>query len=410
MDASVNTLAAARPAARSDSIAIPWFLYATIFGSASIVIGGIWDISWHRSIGRDTFWSPPHLAIYLGGVVAGLASAWVIFKTTFAGDPEERAAGVRIWGLRGPLGAFLCSWGAVAMLTSAPFDNWWHDAYGLDTKILSPPHVVLALGIIIIQLGAMITALALQNRHQSLTLALAPAAPGSGGRDEPGPRLRRLRIMFVFAAGIVLVAIYLTMLEYMGRWFMHSSIFYRIGCAAYPALLVAAARASGLRWPAAATAAVYMGTLALMLWVLPLFPAEPKLGPVRTQITHMVPLAFPLLLIAPALAVDVLIRRWGPGRDWLLSVWLGVAFFLVFLGAQWAFANFLISPLARNYVFGAHYLPYFMSADGPYRFRFLNWDGSDAALIKGLATAAGLAVVSSRIGLWWGNWMRRVQR
>ena len=33
------------------------------------------------------------------------------------------------------------------MLTSAPFDNWWHNAYGLDVKIVSPPHTLLILGI-----------------------------------------------------------------------------------------------------------------------------------------------------------------------------------------------------------------------------------------------------------------------
>ena len=33
------------------------------------------------------------------------------------------------------------------MITSAPFDNWWHEAYGLDVKILSPPHMLLAAGI-----------------------------------------------------------------------------------------------------------------------------------------------------------------------------------------------------------------------------------------------------------------------
>src|SRR4029078_6127541 len=45
-------------------------------------------------------------------------------------------------------GAFVAVWGAAAMLISAPFDNWWHDAYGLDVKILSPPHMVLPLGIL----------------------------------------------------------------------------------------------------------------------------------------------------------------------------------------------------------------------------------------------------------------------
>ena len=42
---------------------------------------------------------------------------------------------MRIFGLRAPLGAFMCGWGALAMLTSAPFDNWWHEAYGLDVKV-----------------------------------------------------------------------------------------------------------------------------------------------------------------------------------------------------------------------------------------------------------------------------------
>jgi len=32
------------------------------------------------------------------------------------------------------------------MLASAPFDDWWHNAYGLDVRIISPPHMVLAAG------------------------------------------------------------------------------------------------------------------------------------------------------------------------------------------------------------------------------------------------------------------------
>jgi hypothetical protein len=31
-------------------------------------------------------------------------------------------------------------------------------------------------------------------------------------------------------------------------------------------------------------------------------------------------------------------------------------------------------------------------------------------LRRGLAIATGLAFVSARFGLWWGNWMSRVQR
>ena len=38
-----------------------WPLYAVLGASLGIVVGLIWDISWHRTIGRDTFWAPPHL-------------------------------------------------------------------------------------------------------------------------------------------------------------------------------------------------------------------------------------------------------------------------------------------------------------------------------------------------------------
>src|SRR5207248_9695682 len=88
------------------------------------------------------------------------------FSTTFAREPARRVGAVRIWGLYGPLGAFICCWGGVGMVTSAPFDNWWHNAYGLDVKILSPPHVVLILGMLAIRFGAVILILGEMNRAQ----------------------------------------------------------------------------------------------------------------------------------------------------------------------------------------------------------------------------------------------------
>src|SRR5213596_3241687 len=77
--------------------ALPWYLVATLLGSTSIALGLLWDISWHATIGRDTFWTPAHMAIYLGGALAGAACGWLVLKTTFAGTPEQRAAGVSFW-------------------------------------------------------------------------------------------------------------------------------------------------------------------------------------------------------------------------------------------------------------------------------------------------------------------------
>ncbi|MGA9773413.1 MAG: hypothetical protein WBV94_30560 [Blastocatellia bacterium] len=404
MDASLSAMTAARQSTKTQSLAIPWFVYAALFGSTSIIIGGEWDISWHQSIGRDSFWSPPHLAIYLGGIVAGLASAWVVLKTTFKGTVEQRGAGIRLWGFTGPLGAFFCIWGALAMLTSAPFDDWWHNTYGLDTEILSPPHVVLALGIAVIQVGAIITALALQNRNEQAADAGDPMAI---------KRRIWLRVMCVYAAGMLLKSASVMTWTYMQRGFMHSSIFYQVGCFVLPLFIIPVARASRLRWPATAMTAVYFAMSLGLLWILPLFPAEPKLGPIRQHITHLIPLEFPILLIFPAIAIDILMRRVGEKRDWLLSLLLGVAFFAVLFAVHWPFGNFLQSPLSRNWIFATDQFGYYVGTNWyNYRHLFYSWamDSSPTALIIGLLLAIPLGILSSRLALAWGNWMRSVRR
>src|SRR5207249_4338330 len=75
---------AAAPSAPRGAVGVPWFVWAAVIAATSAKVGILWDISWHRSIGRDTFWTPAHMAIYLGGVLAGLSCGWVVLKTTFA--------------------------------------------------------------------------------------------------------------------------------------------------------------------------------------------------------------------------------------------------------------------------------------------------------------------------------------
>ena len=382
---SVTTAVAPR------ATAVPWFVRAVLVASTSAVVGVIWDISWHRSIGRDTFWTPAHLAIYLGGVLAGVSCGWLVLKTTFAGTPEQRAAGVSFWGFRGPLGAWVCIWGAIAMIASAPFDNWWHNAYGLDVKVLSPPHTILALGFTGIQLGAMLLVLALQNR-----------AATDAGRRVYG-------LMLAYGAAILLQNIAIMGIEQVGFANLgHNALYYKVAAGALPLLLVAVARATRLAWPATTAAACYMAISLVMVWILQLFPATPKLAPVFNPVTRMVPPPFPLLLVVPAAALDLLMRRLGPSRDWSLSLLAGFAFLAVFAVVQWFFTEFLLSPHARNFFFGVDQWDY-SSRLGPWRYQFWRLPG-DPVTLRSLAIAAGFAVVSTRLGLWWGNWMARVQR
>src|SRR3954468_24322133 len=160
LDPSVRK--AASPVARRVSRIAAWHAYTAAFAAACVMIGVYWDISWHMSIGRDSFWTPAHLLIQAGGLIAGISSGYVALRTTFGGTEAERAATVSFWGFRAPLGAWICVWGCGAMLTSAPFDNWWHNAYGLDVQIISPPHTILAIGIFSIVIGALLLTLAEQ--------------------------------------------------------------------------------------------------------------------------------------------------------------------------------------------------------------------------------------------------------
>ena len=374
---------------RTATSTLSWAIYAVLFASTSVVLGVIWDISWHRTIGRDTFWTPAHLGIYLGGVVSGLTCGWLALRTTFAGSADDRAAAVRFWGFRAPFGAWVSIWGAIAMLTSAPFDDWWHNAYGLDVKIISPPHMVLAAGIGGIQLGAMLMALASQNR--------------AGGTR------RDLNRLFLLGAGLLVLLAATVATEYTQRWDMHQSLFYQVSAGVFVFFLVSAARAARTKWPATTVALVYSALTMVMLLVLPLFPGQPLLGPIYVQVDRFMPPDFPLLLVVPALVIDLLIRRSNPGgwRDWGLAAALAVAFVVTFLAVQWPFADFLVSPWARNDLFGSHRMDYGVPPEIQQRFYELNPPDNVAV---GVPIAIAIGFVSARFGLWWGNWMSRVRR
>jgi hypothetical protein len=378
--------------------AAAWPRSAVLISSAAIVAGILWDISWHKTVGRDTFWTLPHLLEQLGAMVAGASCGWLVLHTTFAGSARDRAESVRFWGFRGPLGAWVTIWGTFVMLTSAPFDNWWHNAYGLDVKIMSPPHMVLAVGMISVVLGGMLLVLAGQNR--------------ATGTEE----VRQLARGFTFAGGLLVVMVATMISEYSSRPNnMHQPLFYQVAAGAFPVLLVALGRSGRRRLPATASAAVYMGIILAMLWILPLFPAQARLAPIYTPVTHMVPPEFPLLLIVPALAIDLLLQRVGRRHDWPLAAGLGLAFVLLLVVTQWWLGEFLLSPAARNFFFAADQWPY-MVQPGPWQHRFWgvpkdaagNLDGP--ALARGLAFAALIAVGSARVGLWWGNGISRVMR
>ena len=291
---------------------IPWYLWCSALAVTSAYVGGYWDISWHRSIGRDTFWSAPHMAIYACGVLAGISSAYLIFTTTFGGTIRAarrqrphlgpaRAAGRvhRGLGRRGDAGV-----GALRRLVAqrlrARREDHQPAAHGAGRRVL---------------------------RHR--------ARHGHADAGVHEPRVRRgraatLQWLFLYVGGTAVSESLLLKMEYISRSDQHSALFYIVVAIGTPGVLIAIAVASRHRWACTIMAGVYSAFALAFLWMLPLFPAEPKLGPVYRPVTHFIPWEFPLLLIVPAVGrrSDASAHRKHGGRS-SRGLMAGIAFFVV---------------------------------------------------------------------------------
>ncbi|MEU0877425.1 hypothetical protein ABZ345_02405 [Lentzea sp. NPDC005914] len=148
---------------------------------ASIVLGGTllsligltWDIQWHSDVGPDTFFTMPHLFLYAGSAVSGLASLVVVLMTTANAkrdrdvDPIVGGRAVGVFGrtFAAPVGYLISGTGAALFLVYGLWDQWWHGLYGFDAVIDSPPHIGLLLSISITMVGAvMVFAVARDQR------------------------------------------------------------------------------------------------------------------------------------------------------------------------------------------------------------------------------------------------------
>ncbi len=93
-----------------------------------------------------------------GADLAGIAGATLGRADEFGG-PAFR------WGrLRLPFGFALTAFSLVVVMAAAPVDAWWHNTFGRDVLIWSPPHLQLYLGAGIVAIG-LLFAVAGQRGH-----------------------------------------------------------------------------------------------------------------------------------------------------------------------------------------------------------------------------------------------------
>ncbi|NYF88935.1 hypothetical protein RBB79_05285 [Tunturiibacter empetritectus] len=375
---------------------VPWYIWCGALAVTSSSIGGAWDVSWHRSIGRDSFWTPAHMAIYACGVLAAIICGYLMLVNTFGRSSRGSAASVNVLGFRAPLGAFIAAWGGIAMITSAPFDNWWHAAYGLDVKIVSPPHTLLILGIRCVAIGILFLILAAMNRASA---------------EESSERtFKTLQRLFLYVGGLFIGGQMFFLMEYTWDVKLHSVSPYVAMGIALPVIFAMLSQASRYKWAATSTAAVYMIVAICEILILPLFPAQPKLGPVFYPVTHMVPAKFPILIVVPALALDLLWQRTREWKPWMVALVSGFLFIAVLMVVEWPFANFLLSKASENRLFGTGYFDYNSRPNGVDRMRIFFEPDHGTVLFGGLLRAAVYGSIGTWIGLSFGRWMRSVQR
>jgi hypothetical protein len=241
-------------------------------GNVLQLAGVYWDLGWHHSRLRDTFWSPPHLAIYSGVALALLAAAAGLLAD---GKTTQRTRG----------GAFLRAYrvalaGPMIQVAAAPIDELWHRVIGPDVSVWSPPHLLGILGGLV---GAM-----------GWILVLAPSS-GTGHRDRLTTILTCAFAVFLLAGALIALG------EYDHDQTVREPWLYP-GLTALLSTCVLLAARSLLRWTWGATLVataytVLRLTLAAGVWAM----GFPWMG-------------VPPLILGSAIVVDLLSDRIGPGK------------------------------------------------------------------------------------------------
>ena len=344
----------------------------TLAGIATIgVVGIVLDMAWHGSVSQQGPWTPPHIVLYLTGAL----TAWLATPRP-AGAKRLSTMGVAKQGPGGGTSLalrFVRSGGLVMLLAMPAF--WW-DGVRSSGSLVTPPHILTLLGMLGVLLGLL--HLALTSHHRPTT---------------------RHGVFTGHLGGMLILTLSLAATEYVGYpnlW--HGVEFYQIAGAIFPAPLVILAAASRSKWVASLSATAYAILTLLLIWALPALPTPSLEAPPARLLAPQ----FPLLLIAPAVLIDLVIERTGPPERWLhalgLAGFVGILVVITMISVHWPLADFLLSPEARSAIFSADRWPNGTPL-GSWRYQYWTLSPWTTEFVRGMAGATLAASASTLVGL-----------
>ena len=117
-----------------------------LIGVALSMWGASWDITSHLLRTPETFFTPSHGVLYAGVGISLISAILCIGMLLIKKQTRKQPFA---FGLK------LIIMGALFQIIAGPGDFYWHELFGID-GLLSPTHLTLALGIMIVSIGSLI--------------------------------------------------------------------------------------------------------------------------------------------------------------------------------------------------------------------------------------------------------------
>ena len=126
------------------------------------------DLQWHTDVGRDKLFTPPHIMILAGIVPTSIMLTCYIFWYSFISKQEDKV-GFNIGPFIAPTSLWMMVCGLLTLVVGGLYDDLWHTSYGVDTTIITPPHIWTFAGGMLVEIATIALALQMKERLQDNT-------------------------------------------------------------------------------------------------------------------------------------------------------------------------------------------------------------------------------------------------